>query len=150
MKAFCFLYLAATCLLSGVFAFPALKDPASPQYAEFLKRAAEIKAGKHAFGDILKRAENASSSLETPGGGFGHRRLTALLNPDNFKYNAKEQYVDLTSDEHKYIPPGPADLRGPCPGLNIVRMCNLCQVVTGCSQPFLCSLPTTVTSTVMV
>ena len=106
--------------VASVTAFPALKNPGSPQYAEFVKRAAEIKAGKGPLSELLKRSDN--DSLGTPDNGFGHRTLTALINPDNFKYNAKEQFVDLTSDEHKYIPPGPDDIRGPCPGLNVVSI----------------------------
>lgn len=122
MKAFTFLAVAVSCILGTASAFPALKDANSPKYTEFLKRAAELKAGNDAFTNVLKRAaaDNATNPLETPGGGFGHRRLHSLINPDGFKYNINEQRVDLTSDKHKYIAPGPGDIRGPCPGLNIL------------------------------
>ncbi|PWN32429.1 uncharacterized protein FA14DRAFT_73355 [Meira miltonrushii] len=118
MKAFALLSIAIIGLLSSVQAFPALGDPSSPQYGEFLKRAAEIKAGKGKFQNLIKRGSNFTQ--QTPDNGFGHRRLTALIDPDSFKYNEKEQTVDLTSDEHKFIPPGPGDIRGPCPGLNLL------------------------------
>lgn len=108
---------AATALIGTVSAFPSFQNADSPQYAEFLKQAAAIKSnGKSSA--LWKRDGN----LETPDNGFGQRRLTALLNPANFKYNAQEQHVDLTSDEHKFIPPGPNDIRGPCPGLNLVSL----------------------------
>jgi Peroxidase, family 2 len=32
-------------------------------------------------------------------------------------FSASEQYVSTTG-EHAFVPPGPNDLRGPCPGLN--------------------------------
>lgn len=115
---FLFLIGLVSALTSVATAFPSFQNSDSPQYAEFLKRAAEIKAGKVETAKIFKRGSN--DSLETPGGGFGHRRLTALINPSNFKFNAKEQQVDLTSDKHKFIPPGDGDIRGPCPGLNLV------------------------------
>lgn len=98
-------------LLGSVAAFPAYADLNKVDYSAFIERAAQIKAGK----EIYKRATNESGNT-----GFEQRTLHALINPASFKYNAQEQYVDLTSDEHKFIPPGPNDIRGPCPGLNLL------------------------------
>lgn len=106
---------AVTALAGTVTAFPAFEKAGSPQYVEFLKQAAAIKSGGNSSA-LFKRDGN----LETPDNGFGQRRLTALINPANFKFNYDEQKVDLTSDEHKFIAPGPNDIRGPCPGLNLV------------------------------
>ncbi|TID13993.1 aromatic peroxygenase [Venturia nashicola] len=39
-------------------------------------------------------------------------------------FDASEQCFDLTSGEHKFFPPGPKDLRGPCPGLNALANHN--------------------------
>lgn len=93
------------------------------QYTAFLKKAAEIKAGKSDHADIVRRALNgtdANGDNGTDNNGFGRRKLNALINPANFKFNAQEQHIDLTSDTHKFIAPGPDDIRGPCPGLNLV------------------------------
>lgn len=34
------------------------------------------------------------------------------------KFSKKDQLIDVTSDAHKFIAPGPNDIRGPCAGLN--------------------------------
>lgn len=34
------------------------------------------------------------------------------------EFDASKQCFDFTSGKHKFVPPGPKDLRGPCPGLN--------------------------------
>ncbi|QDS71386.1 hypothetical protein FKW77_002847 [Venturia effusa] len=39
-------------------------------------------------------------------------------------FNATKQCFDLTCGEHKFVPPGPKDLRGPCPGLNALANHN--------------------------
>lgn len=104
-------------------AFPSYARSDSPDYSLFLKKAAEIKAGKGEHAKLIRRAVEMAGRADSNGttkDGFGPRRLTALINPANFKFNDKEQTVDLTSDEHKFIPPGPGQIRGPCPGLNLV------------------------------
>jgi hypothetical protein len=106
--------LVAALLAGTASAFPAFSKSQDPKYAEFLKRAAEIRQGGEIY---TKRATNDS--------GFGHRTLTALINPDSFQYNAEEQTVDLTSDDHTWIAPGPNDIRGPCPGLNLVSVTSI-------------------------
>lgn len=86
MKAPLFLaFLAISfALFSGpVDAFPAFQRSKDPQYAAFLKRAAEIKDGASLF---EKKATNNSGLT-----GYEHRTLTALINPDSFQYNAEEQ-----------------------------------------------------------
>ncbi|PWN44101.1 hypothetical protein IE81DRAFT_346038 [Ceraceosorus guamensis] len=75
-----------------------------PEIKAFVKRAEEIRNG----GPIYPRAQR------------GDRDITALINPATFKFNDEEQSIDLTSDEHKFIAPGPNDIRGPCPGLNLL------------------------------
>ncbi|CAO1633105.1 unnamed protein product [Sympodiomycopsis kandeliae] len=97
-------------------AFPSYARSEGADYSLFLKKAAEIKAGKGEHADLIRRAVEGNAGNGTSKDGFGQRRLTALLNPANFKFNDKEQTVDLTSDEHKFIAPGPNDIRGPCPG----------------------------------
>lgn len=132
-------------LVSAVTAFPAFQNANSPQYAEFLKRAAEIKSGG-ASAQLFKR----DSNISTPDNGFGQRRFTALIDPANFKYNEKEQTVDLTSKEHAYQDPGPNDIRGPCPGLNLVSFSGV-QSFHDLSHSFhVSSLPTMATWTVVV
>lgn len=39
------------------------------------------------------------------------------LEPRNVIFSAEEQFVS-TSGAHAFVPPGPNDIRGPCPGLN--------------------------------
>lgn len=97
-------------LLGSATAFPSYADLSKVDYSAFLEKAAKIKNGQ----ELFKRATNSSNP------GFGQRTFHAVINPASFKYNAQEQYVDLTSDEHKFIPPGPGDIRGPCPGLNLL------------------------------
>lgn len=37
-------------------------------------------------------------------------------------FNAEEQYVDVSPGSgHEFVAPGPSDLRGQCPGLNVSR-----------------------------
>jgi hypothetical protein len=33
------------------------------------------------------------------------------------RFDSQAQYIDVTG-AHEYVPPGPGDERGPCPGLN--------------------------------
>ncbi|SPO27775.1 uncharacterized protein UTRI_10184 [Ustilago trichophora] len=98
-------------LLGSATAFPSYADLSKVDYSAFLEKAAQIKGGQ----EIIKRATPNSGNS-----GFEQRTFHALIDPASFKFNAKEQYVDLTSDEHKFIPPGPNDIRGPCPGLNLL------------------------------
>lgn len=43
---------------------------------------------------------------------------TPLFEPLN-TFNAAKQLIDVgPGSGHEYVPPGPGDLRGPCPGLN--------------------------------
>ncbi|KAJ9477203.1 HEME_HALOPEROXIDASE domain-containing protein [Pseudozyma hubeiensis] len=88
-----------------------LPDLSKVDYSAFLERSAQIKAGD----ELLKRQTPDNGNT-----GFEQRTFHALINPASFKYNAQEQHVDLTSDEHKFIAPGPNDIRGPCPGLNLL------------------------------
>ncbi|KAJ6453260.1 oxidase-like protein [Mycena vitilis] len=37
--------------------------------------------------------------------------------PRSFGFDSEAQYIDVTG-AHAYVPPGPEDMRGPCPGLN--------------------------------
>jgi len=40
-------------------------------------------------------------------------------------FDAEAQYIDVTEGSgHEYVPPGPDDLRGPCPGLNALANHN--------------------------
>ncbi|PWN51383.1 hypothetical protein IE53DRAFT_52592 [Violaceomyces palustris] len=105
-------------LIAGTQAFPhfanraeafgdGLKSEDSELTKAWLKKIDEFKAGG---GDYEKRADSN-------GGG---RKLTALINPANFKFNADEQLVDIYSEAHRFQPPGPNDIRGPCPGLNLL------------------------------
>ncbi|KAE9981996.1 hypothetical protein BLS_006748 [Venturia inaequalis] len=40
------------------------------------------------------------------------------------EFDASKQCFDLTSGKHKFVPPGPRDIRGPCPGLNALANHN--------------------------
>ncbi|EST08028.1 Chloroperoxidase [Kalmanozyma brasiliensis GHG001] len=102
---------ALSVLLTGAAAFPSYADLSKVDYSAFLEKAAQIKGGK----ELIKRATNDSNAT-----GFEQRTFHALIDPASFKFDAKAQYIDLTSDEHKFIPPGPNDIRGPCPGLNLL------------------------------
>lgn len=51
------------------------------------------------------------------------RDLEATLPKKRAVFDAKAQYVDVTG-AHKFVPPGPNDLRGPCPGLNALANHN--------------------------
>lgn len=45
-------------------------------------------------------------------------QATGIFEPSN-TFNAEKQYIDVSEGSgHEYKPPGPNDLRGPCPGLN--------------------------------
>ncbi len=102
---------ALSVLLTGVAAFPSYGDLSKVDYSAFLEKAAQIKGGQ----ELIKRATNNSQTT-----GFEQRTFHALINPASFKFNPQEQHIDLTSEEHKFIPPGPNDIRGPCPGLNLL------------------------------
>lgn len=111
------LLVLVTYVTTVAHAFPSYARANNADYSLFLKKAAEIKAGKGQHADLIRRAvQGGDASNSTSKDGFGQRRLTALINPANFKFNDKEQTVDLTSDEHRFIAPGPNDIRGPCPG----------------------------------
>jgi hypothetical protein len=65
---------------------------------------------------ILARAEELSRSLAGRQAGAG--AATLLFEPVPI-FNADKQYINVTKGSgHEYVPPGPNDLRGPCPGLN--------------------------------
>jgi hypothetical protein len=65
---------------------------------------------------ILKRAEEIAKLLEKRQAGAG--AATSIFEPVN-TFNAQAQYINVTKGSgHEYVPPGPNDLRGPCPGLN--------------------------------
>ncbi|ETS62251.1 hypothetical protein PaG_03322 [Moesziomyces aphidis] len=102
---------ALSILLTSVAAFPSYGDLSKVDYSAFLEKAAQIKGGQ----ELIKRATNNSQTT-----GFEQRTFHALINPASFKFNPQEQHIDLTSEEHKFIPPGPNDIRGPCPGLNLL------------------------------
>ncbi|UZJ55931.1 hypothetical protein CBS101457_005251 [Exobasidium rhododendri] len=112
MKSHTFVVLGTALLVGAAQAFPAFQKASDPKYVEFLKRAAEIKSGAPIF---ERRATNNSQQT-----GFEHRTLQALINPDSFQYDAEAQTVDLTSEEHKFVAPTSTDIRGPCPGLNLL------------------------------
>lgn len=100
--------VTAALTASTVNAFPSLaagnlvaRAQEEPEkYSLFLQKVKEIKEGR-----VEKRAGQVD-------GKDGYREIQALLNPNNFDYNEEQQRVDLTSDEHKYIAPGPNDIRG--------------------------------------
>ncbi|KAH9837414.1 Cloroperoxidase [Teratosphaeria destructans] len=48
------------------------------------------------------------------GGHLNRRQLDSIIPPP---FDASQQLVDVTG-EHEFVPPGPGDQRGPCPGLN--------------------------------
>ncbi|CAH0385205.1 unnamed protein product [Bemisia tabaci] len=59
-------------------------------------------------------------------------------------FNAKAQHVDV-SGKHAFMPPGPTDIRGPCPGLNAMAnhnyiprngIASLIQMLEGCYKVF--------------
>lgn len=83
MKSQIFVLIFAALFIGAAQAFPAFSNSKDPRYAEFLKRATEIKAGGSIF---EKRATNNSQQT-----GYEHRTLQALINPDSFKYNEQEQ-----------------------------------------------------------
>jgi hypothetical protein len=83
MKSQIFVVFVAALFAGVAQAFPAFQKSGDPQYAAFLKKAAEIRGGASIF---EKRATNHSQQT-----GFEHRTLQALINPDSFKYNAEEQ-----------------------------------------------------------
>jgi hypothetical protein len=65
---------------------------------------------------ILKRAAGIARLLEKRQAGAG--AATGIFEPLN-TFNAQAQYINVTKGSgHEYVPPGPNDLRGPCPGLN--------------------------------
>ncbi|SJX64389.1 uncharacterized protein SRS1_15029 [Sporisorium reilianum f. sp. reilianum] len=127
---------ALSVLLSSVTAFPSYAGLDKIDYSAFLEKAAKIKGGE----ELIKRGTPNNGNT-----GFEQRTLHALIDPASFKYNEKEQYVDLTSDEHKFIPPGANDIRGPCPGLNLLAnhgylnrngVTNLYQAIDAISRVF--------------
>lgn len=62
----------------------------------------------HAYPNILEHLEQSGSALRMV------KRQTPVSIPP---FDAKSQYVDTTGP-HSFQAPGPADQRGPCPGLN--------------------------------
>ncbi len=94
MKLFAFVPALAV-LVGSATAFPSFADPSKVDYSAFLEKAAKIKGGQ----ELVKRATNNSGQT-----GFEQRTFHALINPASFKYNAQEQTVDLTSDEHQVHP----------------------------------------------
>jgi hypothetical protein len=65
---------------------------------------------------ILARAAEISKTLA--GRQAGADAATAVFEAAPI-FNEKAQYINVTKGSgHEYVPPGPNDLRGPCPGLN--------------------------------
>ncbi|KAL6704030.1 hypothetical protein ACN47E_008794 [Coniothyrium glycines] len=64
----------------------------------------------------LRRAEEYAKTLQKKQAGAGAATALFEANPS---FNAQAQYVNVSRGSgHEYVPPGPNDLRGPCPGLN--------------------------------
>ncbi|KAI4935087.1 uncharacterized protein J4E92_002373 [Alternaria infectoria] len=59
--------------------------------------------------EITALTENISRDFESKRSGTHVKRA----------FNAEAQRISITGD-HKYIAPGPNDLRGPCPGINVM------------------------------
>lgn len=67
---------------------------------------------------ILEHAERLAKMLEKKQAAAGADAATALFEPVPI-FDEKAQYIDVSKGSgHEYVPPGPDDLRGPCPGLN--------------------------------
>jgi hypothetical protein len=65
---------------------------------------------------LLERATEAVEQASKRQAGAG--AATAIFEPIPI-FDAKAQYINTTAGSgHEYVPPGPNDLRGPCPGLN--------------------------------
>lgn len=65
---------------------------------------------------LQARAAEIEKMLSQRQAGAG--AATAIFEPIN-TFNAQRQYVNVSKGSgHEYVPPGPNDLRGPCPGLN--------------------------------
>ncbi|KAK0555646.1 hypothetical protein OC846_001611, partial [Tilletia horrida] len=56
--------------------------------------------------------EKAVSDLKT-------RDYDGIINPNGRLFDAQAQYVSVEGD-HEWKAPGPGDIRGPCPGLNVL------------------------------
>ncbi|KDN42879.1 hypothetical protein K437DRAFT_157159 [Tilletiaria anomala UBC 951] len=104
-------------LARGFNIYPSSAATDTPLQAAFRKKVAEVKAG----GDVFERRANTTRRNENE---EYPRTIFSLLNPEAFDYNERDQYIDLTSDQHKFIAPGPRDIRGPCPGLNLLANHN--------------------------
>lgn len=67
--------------------------------------------------EVLKRAEQeVAKAMQARQGSVS--AATSVFEPIPI-FDAKAQYIDVSAGSgHEYVPPGPGDLRGPCPGLN--------------------------------
>lgn len=67
---------------------------------------------------VLKRAEEEVAKAMQARQSNSASAATSLFEPVPI-FDAKAQYIDVSAGSgHEYVPPGPGDLRGPCPGLN--------------------------------
>lgn len=72
------------------------------------------------FGDISNEdLAQIQALVEQVKGDILQKRALGLDAMPNKKFDPVAQRVD-TSGEHRFIPPGPNDIRGSCPGLNIL------------------------------
>ncbi|EUC35031.1 hypothetical protein COCCADRAFT_35376 [Bipolaris zeicola 26-R-13] len=73
--------------------------------------------------EVLKRAEQeVAKAMQARQGSAS--AATSVFEPIPI-FDAKAQYIDVSAGSgHEYVPPGPGDLRGPCPGLNALANHN--------------------------
>lgn len=68
--------------------------------------------------EVLKRAEEEVAKAMQARQSNSASAATSIFEPVPI-FDAKAQYIDVSAGSgHEYVPPGPDDLRGPCPGLN--------------------------------
>ena len=104
-------------IVAAASAFPVIdnvSDDVHHKAAQLAKRV--IKNLEEEFGnEPVRRAP----SMPTPQDSLGISRAETNCGPHGPcpYFNEKEQYVSLEG-EYVYAPPGPDEIRGPCPGLN--------------------------------
>lgn len=106
------LVTASMSVLECVTAFPSIGREVEGQSLSFSE-------GARLCPKLKARIVAASAESADKLANMHKRDVDSLVSPNAFKFDEKAQHLDV-SGEHEWRAPQPGDIRGPCPGLNVL------------------------------
>ncbi|EPQ30141.1 uncharacterized protein PFL1_02258 [Pseudozyma flocculosa PF-1] len=105
---------AGLSVLPSAFAFPHIQEQADK--ANTTLSARSLSEGIKLCPQLRARMEAAASNSASK---LSKRDPDSVINPNAFKFDEAAQRIDV-SGSHEWRAPQPGDIRGPCPGLNVL------------------------------